>query len=494
MSAIAAIRTNRWTDEEERMLATLQMVDGLEVTVVFHNRAGDVVPPVPVVDVNDDVMQGMGLATPSDWGWRCGDYFYYALRAARPEYDHYWLVEPDVLFTGDPTGFFAAFDGDNSDLLGIDPRPEKDRSHPFLETLQHLDPYRTIFALTRFSGRALDRLVALRRENGRQKVSWRGFANDEYFTFSHAHADPDLSIGNLVAGAPGWFDGARFRTDPDLLITEIEGDPALADKVFHPVKSHEHWKASVATRLSNKTAFLRRMKPTLDCLSARDVADIADMARANVLAAIEEVRDAGAQAERHPVTRPELTLPEEEADAVREAYEGAGVILEYGSGGSTVLAAEMPGKRVFSVESDPAWAEMMQGWFATNPPAKGSAVDVIWADIGPTKAWGFPADDSGWARYADYPLGIWDMEGFIQPDVVLVDGRFRTGCALATALRTEKPVQLLVDDYLRRKQYHRIEEFLGKPGIIGRMAEFEVEPMAIPPARLREVIGMMTRP
>ena len=494
MRKIAAIRTNRWTDEEERMLACLGQVRGLEVTVVFHNRPDGVVPPVPVVDVDDAVMQGMGLATPSDWGWRCGDYFYYALRAARPEFDFYWLVEPDVLFTGDPSPFFAAFDGDSSDLLGIDPYEETDRNHPFLETLQHLTPYRTIFALTRFSGRALDRLVKLRVENGRAKASWRGFANDEYFTFSNAYADPDLSVGNLVTGAPDWFDGARFKTDPDLLITEIEGDPALADKVFHPVKAHEHWKASVATRLSNKTAFLRRMKPTLDCLSARDVSDIADMARANVLAAIEDVRDAGERAKRYPVERPVLTLPEEEAEAVAEAYEGAGVILEYGSGGSTVLAAEMPGKRVFSVESDPAWAEMMQAWFAANPPARGSAVDVIWADVGPTKKWGFPADTSGWTRYADYPLAVWELEDFIQPDVVLVDGRFRAGCALATAFCTRKPVQLLVDDYRRRQQYHVIEEFLGTPEIIGRMAEFEVEPMAIPPTRLREVIDLMTRP
>ena len=195
-----------------------------------------------------------------------------------------------------------------------------------------------------------------------------------------------------------------------------------------------------------------------------------------------------------PISRPELTLPEAEAERLRAAYEGAGVVLEYGSGGSTVMAAEMPGKTVFSVESDRDWAEMMLGWFKANPPATGSDAKVIWVDIGPTKEWGHPAKASKHLRFAQYPLAVWDMDGFSQPDVVLVDGRFRTGCVMATAFRTQKPVTVLVDDYKRRKAYHKVEEFLGVPRMTGRMAEFEVTPMLPPPARLLEIVEMMTRP
>ena len=122
------------------------------------------------------------------------------------------------------------------------------------------------------------------------------------------------------------------------------------------------------------------------------------------------------------ISRPALTLPEAEAAHLRAAYEEAQAILEYGSGGSTVMAAEMPGKRVWSVESDGAWAEMMRGWFTANPPANGTQVEVIWADIGPTKQWGHPKDRSGYLRYARYPLGIWERED-VTPDLVLVDGR-----------------------------------------------------------------------
>jgi hypothetical protein len=195
------------------------------------------------------------------------------------------------------------------------------------------------------------------------------------------------------------------------------------------------------------------------------------------------------------IARPELTLPDAEAAHLREVYARAGVILEYGSGGSTVVAAEMQGKRIFSVESDQAWAEMMRGWFAQNPPAAGTEVDVIWSDVGPTKDWGFPRDASGWKSYAQYPLKVWDMAGFAQPDVVLVDGRFRTGCAMAAALRTARPLTLLFDDYAPRKHYHRIEDFIGAPRrMIGRMAEFDVTPIDLRSEDLLTIIEMMTRP
>jgi hypothetical protein len=194
------------------------------------------------------------------------------------------------------------------------------------------------------------------------------------------------------------------------------------------------------------------------------------------------------------ISRPELTMPEQEAALLRALYADASVILEYGSGGSTVMAAEMPGKTIFSVESDRDWAQMMRGWFAQNAPEQGTQVDVIWSDIGATKEWGFPAGNGSWHRYARYPLEVWSLPEFKQPDVVLVDGRFRTGCALATAFNTKKPVDLLFDDYAPRRHYHRVEPYLGKPELTGRMARFRVEPMAVPAERLLNVIEMMTKP
>lgn len=192
--------------------------------------------------------------------------------------------------------------------------------------------------------------------------------------------------------------------------------------------------------------------------------------------------------------RPELTFPEAEADHLRAAYNTADVILEYGSGGSTVLGADMPGKTITSVESDRGWLRMMRRWFKANPPMDSTQVDLQWADIGPTKAWGHPQDDRAWRRFARYPLAVWQGEGFRHPDVVLVDGRFRLGCALATLFSITRPVTLLFDDYKHRTQNHKIETYVGAPLMVGRMAEFRMEPATVPPAKLLEIIRFMLRP
>lgn len=183
-------------------------------------------------------------------------------------------------------------------------------------------------------------------------------------------------------------------------------------------------------------------------------------------------------------------MPEAEAAVLRAAYEGAECILEYGSGGSTVLAAGFPGKRIVTVESDADWAQMMRDWFAENPGE--SRVEVVHGDIGPTRDWGHPVDESEWRRFPAYPLRVWDRG--IAPDVVLIDGRFRVGCALATAFRTTKDVIVMFDDYADRKAYHRVEEFLGTPEMVGRMALFEVFPQPVPQDRLLRVIELISAP
>lgn len=185
-----------------------------------------------------------------------------------------------------------------------------------------------------------------------------------------------------------------------------------------------------------------------------------------------------------------LTFPEEEGAYLRAAYAEARVILEYGSGGSTRIAAEMPNKLVISVESDAAWARAMQHELdAARLP---SPAIVYHADIGPTGKWGRPKDDSAWTRFHLYPAAIWEEPFFRHPDVALIDGRFRAACFAFLCLRVTRPVRVLFDDYAERPLYHLVERFAPPPRIIGRMAEFNIEPGMIRPEAMGQVLQMFS--
>lgn len=169
-----------------------------------------------------------------------------------------------------------------------------------------------------------------------------------------------------------------------------------------------------------------------------------------------------------------LSFPPEVAELVRARYAAATVILEYGSGGSTLLAAGLPGKLIFSVESDRAWALALQTRIdlADLP----SPVTIQHADIGPTGRWGRPLDDSHWHKYHHYPLRIWSEPYFRQPDLILIDGRFRAACLVAACLHVTRPTTVLFDDYTDRPAYHVVERLVKPVLTVGRMAEFQIGP------------------
>ena len=191
------------------------------------------------------------------------------------------------------------------------------------------------------------------------------------------------------------------------------------------------------------------------------------------------------QALSGPAERFEITFPEAVKAFVTEVYGGAETILEYGSGGSTFVALDR-GATVTTVESDPLWSASIARSLAHHFPAGGWRVH--WADVGPTKMWGVPVDRSAARLWPLYALGVWDKPWFTHPDVVLIDGRFRPACLIATLMRAERPVTVLWDDYANRPEYHWVEDILRPVGTVDRMARFEVTPGRIPPAQVSRAI------
>lgn len=200
----------------------------------------------------------------------------------------------------------------------------------------------------------------------------------------------------------------------------------------------------------------------------------------------------GMEAEMEPETEApsfELTFAPRERRFLKRLYDAAETILEYGSGGSTVLAAEL-GRRVFSVESDQDWADRMAAHVATIS----DRAHVHWADVGPTGPWGVPMKPREFRKFHEYALSVWDRPDFVAPDLVLIDGRFRAACVVAVMMRTAKPVTVLFDDYLKRRYYHGVERLARKEEMVGRMARFTVTPGAIPPDMVTQAVGWFTDP
>lgn len=184
-------------------------------------------------------------------------------------------------------------------------------------------------------------------------------------------------------------------------------------------------------------------------------------------------------------------MPEDEVALVTRSYEGARVILEYGSGGTTWIAARMAGKLVFSVETDQAWAYQLQHDLDAADTA--SPVVVYYSDIGETARWGRPVlTPDSWRLFHKAALDIWEEPFFRAPDVVLIDGRLRMACLVTVMLYTRKPVTVLFDDYADRPMYQMVERLIKPAQVVGRMARFDVVPDMIAQSDMGFVVSLFS--
>lgn len=180
----------------------------------------------------------------------------------------------------------------------------------------------------------------------------------------------------------------------------------------------------------------------------------------------------------------QLTLDPPTADWLRGFYRDlSGVILEYGSGGSSVLALKANvNNQLYSCETDSLWLARLSS-FLTKEGLSGR-FHPLHCDVGPTKEWGYPDFDLAaftHARGTQFLMAAWKpwimfRDQKIDPEFVLIDGRWRVPSFLAAVINCQAPIKILFDDYLERKQYHVVESIQAPSRMIGRAALFEIEP------------------
>lgn len=174
-------------------------------------------------------------------------------------------------------------------------------------------------------------------------------------------------------------------------------------------------------------------------------------------------------------------MPAEPLSLLSQKLASCHCFLEYGAGGSTRLAVQSGVKAIYSVESDPDFADAVKKQISRDirrledPTSRHFRIFV--PRIGPTERWGFPASKEMADQWPSYPLKIWDYieKDENAPDLILIDGRFRLACFLLSLLKSKVGTTILFDDYLERgNRYITAERYISPIRIVGRMAEFIV--------------------
>ena len=173
--------------------------------------------------------------------------------------------------------------------------------------------------------------------------------------------------------------------------------------------------------------------------------------------------------------QPEMT--DDEIAVLRECYSKATSLVEFGSGGSTLLAARSASlQRIWSVESDPGWVARLRGVAEIRQAEQAGRLHLRHVDIGPTGDHGTPRDESAQARWPDYHEAVWSDPATAAADLVLVDGRFRVACALQALARCQPHTILLMHDFWARTPYHPVLAFTDWLGSCDSLAILRRKP------------------
>jgi hypothetical protein len=160
--------------------------------------------------------------------------------------------------------------------------------------------------------------------------------------------------------------------------------------------------------------------------------------------------------------------------------------MEFGTGGSTCLAAAMGKETIISIDSSDEWLAKVHAecsLMPNLPPPR-----LINVDIGPTGEWGVPIDPSTRERWPSYYQAVWTAEPeSAECDLFLIDGRFRVACFMSVVLRCGPTAIILIHDFFSRPHYHVVKEVCGEIARAEELSAFQV-PANIDKERARTIL------
>lgn len=140
---------------------------------------------------------------------------------------------------------------------------------------------------------------------------------------------------------------------------------------------------------------------------------------------------------------------------------------EYGCGASTIWVAKNCGTKIISVDTSRDWIEKVR-----TDVADASSPTLVHVDLGELGDWGRPVDYCRRSHIVDYLRA--PFTGNDKPDTILIDGRFRVACFLQSILLADAGTVIFFDDYVSRRHFHIVEEYLPVHSTSGDQAQFVV--------------------
>jgi hypothetical protein len=154
------------------------------------------------------------------------------------------------------------------------------------------------------------------------------------------------------------------------------------------------------------------------------------------------------------LTKPHLYAGENEV-MLHAFAAGCDRYLEFGLGGSTLLAIASGAKEVVCVDSDPSWISSVIKHPQVSPGVERGDTAILHADIGAVGHWGVPLTPQKSVNFSNYVRVAWQewARRGTMPDLVYVDGRFRVACALSVIIASadveiDKKPKVLMHDIL----------------------------------------------
>ncbi|KAI8462213.1 MAG: hypothetical protein J3K34DRAFT_448950 [Monoraphidium minutum] len=144
-----------------------------------------------------------------------------------------------------------------------------------------------------------------------------------------------------------------------------------------------------------------------------------------------------------------IAMTRNEVNVLKECMHASNVYLEYGCGGSTLLACEVGIPVINSIDTHPDWVAKMRQKTASCT----SNISIHLVDVGPVRAWGYPISLNT-ALAHGYASAVSKMPQV--PDLVLIDGRWRISAFFFTYIAASSDTLIAVHDFKPRPLYHLI--------------------------------------